>query len=43
MLATLIKNNADKSKSELLSLLMEASKDYGMSDLHAERLINQNL
>ena len=40
MLATLIKNNADKSKSELLSLLIEASKDYGMSDLQAERLIN---
>lgn len=42
MLATLIKNNADKSKTELLSLLIEASKDYGMSDLQAERLINFN-
>jgi hypothetical protein len=40
MLATLIKNNADKSKSELLCLLLEESKDYGLSDLQAERLIN---
>ena len=39
MLATLIKNNADKSKSDLLCLLLEESKEYGLSDLQAKRLI----
>ena len=42
-LANLVRTNADKGKFELVSLLLEQSKDYGLSDLQAERLINSNL
>ena len=41
-LIALIKNNAGKTKSELISLLLKASKDYGLSDLQIARLINCN-
>ena len=43
MLSNLIKKNINKEKTELISLLIEQSKDYGLSDLQAERLINSNL
>ena len=42
-LLNLIKKNADKDKTELICLLLKASKEYGLSDLQAERLINSNL
>ena len=42
-LAKLVRANANKEKIELISLLLEQSKDYGLSDLQAERLINSNL
>ena len=42
-LVKLIKANSHKNKTELISLLVEHSKDYGLSDLQAERLINSNL
>ena len=42
-LAKLVSANADKDKIELITLLLEQSKDYGLSDLQAERLINSNL
>lgn len=43
LLANLIKKNADKDKRELICLLLKESKDYGLSDLQAERLINSIL
>ena len=43
VLLNLIKKNADKDKTELICLLLKASKEYGLSDLQAERLINSNL
>ena len=43
MLVNLIKANADKEKMELIVLLLEQSKKYGLSDLQAERLINSIL
>ena len=42
-LAKLVKANAYKEKTELICLLLESSKDYGLSDLQAEKLINSNL
>ena len=42
-LARLVRTNANKEKTELISLLLDKSKDYGLSDLQAERLINSNL
>ena len=39
MLANLIKKNSDKNKTELICLLIENSKEYGLSDLQAEKLI----
>ena len=42
-LAKLVRDNADKGKSALTSLLLENSKEYGLSDLQAERIINSSL
>ena len=42
-LAKLVRANAHKEKIELIRLLLDQSKDYGLSDLQAERLINSNL
>ena len=42
-LAKLVRANAHKGKTQLISLLLEKSKDYGLSDLQAERLINSIL
>ena len=42
MLSNLIKKNANKDKTELICLLLKESKNYGLSDLQAERLININ-
>ena len=42
-LVKLIMANADKGKKELINFLLEQSKDYGLSDLQIERLINSNL
>ena len=42
-LAKLVRANANKEKLELIGLLLEQSKDYGLSDLQAERLINSKL
>ena len=39
-LAKLVKANADKKKMELICLLLEHSKDYGLSDVQAEQLIH---
>ena len=41
MLAKLIKENRNKSKEELVILLLANSKDYGLSDLQAIDLINK--
>ena len=41
-LSNLIKNNIDKDKTELICLLLKESKDYGLSCLQAERLVNSN-
>ena len=38
-LAKLVMANAKKEKMELIHLLLDKSKDYGLSDLQAERLI----
>ena len=38
-LAKLVRANANKDKTDLISLLLEQSKEYGLSDLQAERLI----
>ena len=32
--------NADKETAEIIGLLLEESKDYGLSDLQAKKLIN---
>ena len=42
-LAKLVRANAHKEKTQLISLLLGKSKDYGLSDLQAERLINSIL
>ena len=42
-LAKLVRANTHKEKIELISLLLKQSKDYGLSDLQAERLINYYL
>ena len=42
-LAKLIRVNANKEKIELIKLLLEKSKDYGLSDLQAKKLIISNL
>ena len=39
-LVKLVRDNIHKEKMELIVLLLEQSKDYGLSDLQAERLIN---
>lgn len=39
-LAQLVRNNAGMEKIRLVSLLLENSKEYGLSDLQAEKLIN---
>ena len=43
MLALLVRENADKDKIALVSLLLENSKEYGLSDLQAENMINSVL
>ena len=40
-LARFIRENPDKSDTELICLLLENSKAYGLSDLQAERLIHK--
>ena len=42
MLANLVRENSRKAKNELIVLLLEKSKEYGLSDLQAERLIKSN-
>lgn len=42
-LMKLIRANATKEKPELIRLLLEESRDYGLSDLQAEGLINSSL
>ena len=42
-LAELVKANSNKNKTELICLLLEQSKDYGLSDLQAGRLIDSVL
>ena len=39
-LAKLVRANAGKETTEIISLLLEESKDYGLSDLQAKKLIN---
>ncbi len=39
-LANLVRANANKEKTELICLLLDKSRDYGLSDLQAEKLIN---
>ena len=39
----LARANADKQKTELISLLVEHSKDYGLSDLQIERMIKKGV
>ena len=41
-LAKIVKLNPDKSKFDLICFLLAESKDYGLSDLQAERLIELN-
>ena len=41
ILAGIVKANYHKDKMELIGLLLQKSKDYGLSDLQAERLINR--
>ena len=43
MLASLAKANVGKDKTELIGLLLNASKEYGLSNLQAEKIINSNL
>ena len=38
-LVKMVRANANKKKNDLIGLLVEQSKDYGLSDLQAERLI----
>ena len=40
-LAEIVKANAHKDRMEIVGLLLEESKDYGLSDLQAEGLINR--
>ena len=42
-LAKLVRANADKGKIALIILLLRSSKDYGLSDTQAERLIKSYL
>ena len=42
-LANLVKANRNKARSDILCLLLEASKDYGLSDIQAEQLIATHL
>ena len=42
-LANLIKANKDKAKTDIIPLLLEASKEYGLSDVQAEQLISTHL
>lgn len=42
-LAKLVRANASKERSELIRVLLEQSKDYGLSHLQAEKLIISNL
>ena len=42
-LAELVRVNSDKTKTELVILLLENSKEYGLSDLQAEKIIKNNL
>ena len=42
-LAKLIRANVHKEKTEIIRLLLEQSKDYGLSDSQAEKLVNSNL
>ena len=42
-LVKFVKANAQKDKRELIRLLLEQSKDYGLSDLQAEKLVNSVL
>ena len=42
-LATLVNQNAGMDENEFVKLLLENSKDYGLSDLQAKRLIETNL
>ena len=39
-LAKLVRANAQKEKKELIRILLEQSKEYGLSDLQAEKLID---
>lgn len=41
-LAKLVRINANKEKGELIRLLLEKSKEYGLSDLQAEKLVKNN-
>ena len=41
-LVKLVRENAHKEKRELIALLLEQTKEYGLSDLQAERLIDSN-
>ena len=43
MLSNLIKNNTSMDKTGLICLLLKESKDYGLSDLQAERLLKEVL
>ena len=43
MLANLIKTNAHKDRTALIGLLLKQSKNYGLSDLQAEKLIHSHL
>ena len=42
-LMRLIKENADKDELELIRLLLNSSKEYGLSDLQAKKLIKSAL
>ena len=43
MISNLIRKNSDKDKTDLICLLLKEAKDYGLSDLQAEKLIDANL
>ena len=42
-LSALVKANTEKSKTELISILLEASEEYGLSDMQAQRIIDSTL
>ena len=42
-LARLVRANANKERMELILILLAESKEYGLSDLQVEKLINSNL